>query len=548
MRGPADRVNGVSRVRGTDPPTWPQFPFDAPPPLREGSTPRYGITGDTDARITLRDGIRLAADAYRPDAAGRTFPALVSVSPYSRQLQRTELPDGQNEAGITEFWVPHGYGHVVVDIRGTNDSEGSWDHMGPLERADLAEIVEWTAAQPWCDGRVGMTGESYFAWSQLMAAAEQPPHLAAIFPQCASVDLYRERYYHGGILKRGVASWFSVLRELNGRHADASGLLRHQNAILRQEQPFDGEYYHERLSWTRLGEVRVPTYLAGSWKHVGTHLRGAFEAWSAIDGVPKRMLVGPAPRPRKPMAAYHREALRWYDQHLKGMDTRVLDGPPIQLFVQGVERWRGEREWPLARTEWRELFLGGGGEDGAARTLATATGADGAARYRYEPATLEAYLGGPRLVYRTDALDSPLEITGPAVLVLHCASSATDTDVFATLSDEAPDGRTREITKGWLRASHRELDPARSLPHRPFHPHRRAEALVPNEPYELRIEIWPMCNVFRPGHRLRLEIASCDDQSDTSDAHQAVLLPATNTVLEGRSHPSRLIVPTVPSG
>lgn len=549
MRRRGSRVKvsavGAGRIRGADPPTRPQFPFEAAPRAREGSRPEYAIDADTDVRIPMRDGVTLAADVFRPAAPGRTFPALVAVSPYSRQLQRTDLPDGQNEAGITEFWTPHGYAHVVVDVRGSNDSDGTWDHMGPDERHDLAEIVEWVAAQPWCDGRVGMTGESYFGWSQLMAAAERPPHLRAIFPQCASVDLYRERYWHGGILKRGVASWFSVLRELNGRRADDAGIRRHQDAILRMEHPFDGPYYQDRLSWTRLDRVAIPTYVAGTWKHVGTHLRGAFEAWRGVGAVPKRMLVGPGPRPRKPMAAYHREALRWYDHHLKGMDTGVMDGPPIQLFVQGAERWRGEREWPLARTEWRELYLGG--RAGAAvRTLADAAGAGGEASYRYEPSTREAYLGGPSLVYRTEPFAADLEVTGPLALRLWVASTAADTDWFVTVSDEAGDGTARELTKGWLRSSHRALDEARSFAWRPFHPHTGSEPLVANEACELAIEIWPTSNLFRAGHRLRLEIASCDDQSDTSDAHQAVLVPATNTVLEGRAYPSRLLIPAIP--
>ncbi|HZP96389.1 MAG TPA: CocE/NonD family hydrolase [Candidatus Limnocylindria bacterium] len=536
----------MSRVRSSDPPTRPQYPFDAAPAAREGSKPIYTIDADTQVRIPMRDGVHLAADVFRPAAPGRTFPALIAVSPYSRQLQRTELPDGQNEAGITEFWTPHGYAHVVVDVRGTNESEGEWDHMGPLERRDLVDIIEWVASQPWCDGRVGMTGESYFAWSQLMAAAERPPHLAAVFAQCASVDLYRDRYYHGGILKRGVASWFSVLRELNGLRDDLSGLRRHQDAILRMEHPFDGPYYQERLSWMRLDRVKIPTYVGGTWKHVSTHLRGAFEAWAGITGVPKRMFVGPGPRPRKPMAAYHREALRWYDHHLKGMDTGVMEGPPIQLFIQGAERWRSEREWPIARTRWRELFLGGR-PGAAARDLADTAGPDGEAVLRYEPASREAYLGGPALVYRTEPFEHDLEVTGPLALTLWLASTATDTDVFATIRDEAPDGGTREITKGWLRASHRALDASRSKPWRPFHPHTASEPLVPNEAYELAVEIWPMSNLFRAGHRLRLEIAACDDQSDTSDAHQAVLLPATNRILEGRAHPSRLLVPTIPA-
>ncbi|MBI2857326.1 MAG: peptidase S15, partial [Chloroflexi bacterium] len=125
------------------------------------------------------------------------------------------------------------------------------------------------------------------------------------------------------------------------------------------------------------------------------------------------------------------------------------------------------------------------------------------------------------------------------------SSTATDTDWFVTFCDEAPDGNTRGLTKGWLRGSHRELDTARSKPWRPFHPHLKADPLVPHQAYEFAIEIWPTSNLFRAGHRLRLEIASCDDQSHISNAHQAVALPTMNTVLEGCKYPSRLLVPVI---
>jgi len=527
-------------IKTADPVTWPQVPFDARPAAREESRVEYDIQADTDVLIPMRDGVRLSADVFRPSAPGRRFPALIAVSPYTRQLQRTSIVDGQNEGGITAFWVPRGYVHVLVDVRGTNESDGDWDHMGPTERQDLVDIIEWTAAQPWCDGAVGMSGESYYAWSQLMAAAEQPPHLRAIFPQCAAVDLYRERYMHGGIFQRGVGCWFYVVKELNGRKPDLRGVERHQQTIMGIEEPFDGPYYRERLSWPRLGRIDVPTYVNGSWRHVGSHLRGAFEAWNGIASSSKRMLIGPTPTPRKPMGAYHGEALRWYDHHLKGLDSGVMDGPPIQLWIPGLDRWRGEHEWPLARTAWQELHLGQGG------TLTPDLPPDGSTSYDYDPSSIAAYRGGPAVAYRTSPFDSATEITGPLALELWATSSATDTDWFVTLGDEAPDGRTRQLTNGWLRASHRALDTARSRPWQPFHPHDAAEPLVPGEPTAFSIEVWPTSNVFRPGHRLRLEIASCDDQARLGDAHAALPIAARNTILEGRAHPSRLLVPVIP--
>ncbi len=537
-------------VRTVKPSTWPQYPFDSPPKVSKFSKPGYTIFEEADVRIPMRDGVKLAADIFRPSAPGQKFPGLLAVSAYSRQIPRTALPLGQNEAGITEFWVPRGYAQVIVDVRGSNESEGSWDMMGPQEQRDLFDLVEWIAEQPWCDGNVGMTGCSYFGWSQLMAATQRPPHLKAIFAFDAAIDLYREAFFHGGIFTSGFPNrWFEALRAenlLGGQLKDPSGMLRHFKTVLSCEYPFDGPYYQERLSWTRLNRVQIPVYFACDWTFYSLHLRGAFEGWESVGNVPKRMLIGPKLVPFRPMKAYHYEALRWYDYYLKEMDTRVMDGLPIQLYIPGQDRWRGEREWPLARTQWRQFFLAGEAGKGE-RRLVDDTGPDSFGIYDYDPSGSEALLGRPKLVYRSEPLSCDLEVTGPLALYLWASSTASDTDWFVNFKDEAPDGQLHELTRGWLRASHRELDTARSKTWRPFHPHVKAEPLTAKEAYEFAIEIWPTSKLFKAGHRLRLEIASCDDQSDPKRYHRALARPASNTILEGRSYPSRLLVPVIPS-
>lgn len=251
----------------------------------------------------------------------------------------------------------------------------------------------------------------------------------------------------------------------------------------------------------------------------------------------------------RPFANYHVEALRWYDLWLKDLDTGVLDGDPIRIWVQGEERWRGEREWPLARTRWTEWFLGGA-DGGLEGTLEETPGADGARTYAYRPQDAAAWVRGePRFVYRSAPLEQELEVTGPVALTLVAAVTAEDADWIAWLCDEAPDGTRDVLAKGWLRASHRALDPERTLPHRPWHPHtaEAAEPVRPGEPTEYAIEIWPTCNLFRRGHRLRLELSSCDSLDLLGRwANRALFLPSDNTVLEGRTHRSRLLLPVVP--
>lgn len=240
-------------VRTVNPSVWPQYPFDEPPKMPESSKVAYSIFSEYDLRLTMRDGVRLAFDIFRPWGAGEKFPALISWSPYTRQLQQTKVTLGQNESGISEFWVPRGYVHVVVDVRGSNDSEGMWDYRGPIEQKDLVETIEWVASQPWCNGNVGMIGCSYFAVSQLLVAIHQPPSLKAIFPYDAYTDMYRDNLFRGGIPNIGFPQcWFYAVASLNlpgGRLKDPSGLHRHFNIILGQEYPFDCEYYYERSIW-----------------------------------------------------------------------------------------------------------------------------------------------------------------------------------------------------------------------------------------------------------------------------------------------------------
>jgi putative CocE/NonD family hydrolase len=168
-------------------------------------------------------------------------------------------------------------------------------------------------------------------------------------------------------------------------------------------------------------------------------------------------------------------------------------------------------------------------------------------RFEHDPATREAFHGEPRLTYRTEPFASAMELTGPMALYLQASSSVPDIDWLVFVSDEAPDGKVRELSKGWLRSSHRKIDPARSLPAKPYHPHLAAEPMEHGTVYELPIEIWPVCNVFNPGHRMRIEVANSDSIiASNGRPHVTIRAKATNEVYEGGRAPSRLVVPVIP--
>ena len=367
-----------NRIRVIDPLVTPQYPSNEAPKPPERSEARYASLTDYEARIPMRDGIRLAADVIRPHAGGMKFPALVTSSVYTRQLQRSVIALGQNEAGVSEFWVPRGYAHVIVDVRGCNDSEGVYDLFGAQEQQDLYDIIEWVGEQPWCNGNVGMSGISYMGRAQLFTAEQQPPHLKAIFPYDASCDFYRDACFHGGIPTNFTTHWTSFVMNLNmtsGRNPKVDKLKRMLEIMYSHELPFDGEFYQERSTWPRLSRVKIPAYFGSGWNMTELHLRGVFQGYNGTGDIPKRALIGPRPWPLRPWAGFHYEMLRWYDHWLKGMDTRVMEGAPIQIYVQGENTWRSEKEWPLKRTQWRELYLGGP-KSGLQGTLSDSSGAE----------------------------------------------------------------------------------------------------------------------------------------------------------------------------
>lgn len=535
-------------LRTVNPTAWPQYPFDDTPRSPERSRAEYEIQNDWNLEIELRDGVRLLLDIYRPHRPGRKFPALCSFSPYTRQLQRDSAPIGQNEAGITEFWVPRGYAHVIVDVRGTNGSGGDWAMWGPEEVQDAVEVIEWVARQPWCSGRVGMAGISYFGMIQNQVAELGPPSLKAVFPYDALTDLYRHAFFPGGIPNGWGDDWFGqteILNSSSGRNPNMAGLWRQFDEILSLRHPFDGPHYQQRSAWPDLGKITTPSYFGCDWSFYQLHLAGAFEAWRQVTQAPKRMMIGPKPVPGRPFAAYHQEMLRWYDLHLKDLDSGVFDGPPIRIWVPGDDEWRGEHEWPLARTQFTDWYLDA---TGAGHSLTAAVPADADAVLDYDPARDEWLLGQPSLVFRSERLPQDLEVTGPVQLSLAIASTAVDADWIVSLQDEAPDGSSRELTRGHLRSSHRAVDSARSRQNTPWHPHTEAVPLVPGQETELEIGLVPTCNVFKSGHRIRLEVANCDSAARPgaiTNYAKALRIPALNTVLTGTGK-SRLSLPVIP--
>jgi len=512
---------------------------------------RDGMHIDWDVPIEMDDGILLRADVYRPIREGQ-YAVILSYGPYAKWLHFADFraeswkrvtdrfPEAlagssnryQNwEVVDPEKWVPDGYVCVRVDSRGAGRSPGVIDPWSPRETKDFAACIEWAGAQPWSNGKVGLSGISYYAMNQWQVAALQPKHLTAICVWEGSADLYRDVSHHGGIHSSFLSTWTNTVypfqhgKGTRGQRSTITGdwiagpetLTEEElsanrvevgDAALKNELATD-EYWASRHP--DFDKITVPLLSCGNWGGQGLHTRGNFEGYLAAASKQKWLEVHGLEHWTLYYADYGTNLQKKFFGHfLQGKDTGWDKEPPVKLHIRHPgERFvpRDEQEWPLKRTKWTEKFL-----DARALTLAD-TAPAGEAKVSYKGF-------GDGVTFMTPPLDAPLELTGPFAAKLFISSETTDADLFLIVRAFAPD--MRELTfhgaldpltplaQGWLRASHRKLDPIKSLPYRPYHSHDEIQPLEPHEIYEVDIEIWPTSIVIPKDFRLALSVRGRD--------------------------------------
>ncbi|HEX2216704.1 MAG TPA: CocE/NonD family hydrolase [Xanthobacteraceae bacterium] len=516
---------------------------------------RDGMRIDWNAPIPMDDGIVLRADVFRPIADGR-YAVVLSYGPYGKGLSFQEFFKSQWDRMVAAFpetaqgssnkyqnwevvdpekWVPDGFICVRVDSRGAGRSPGVLDHHNPREARDLYDCIEWAAAQPWSNGKVGLNGISYYAMNQWRVAGLQPPHLAAICVWEGYADRYRDATHHGGILSTFARNFQGrqVFRVQHGvgergpRNPVTGDLVSGPETLPEAElvkkrgdlwgevsrRPLDGPYYRDRSAdWEK---ITVPLLSAGNWGGHGLHLRGNVEGFMRAASKQKWLEIHGQAHWTHFYTNYGIDLQKRFLGHfLKGENTGWDKQPPVQLQIRHPgERFvlRYENEWPIARTEWTKFYLVP--DD---RSLARDP-PPGKSRLDYEAL-------GDGLMFLTAPFERETEITGPAAAKLFVSSSTSDADIFLVLRLFDAGGKEvlfhgandpkQPIAFGWLRASHRKLDPELSRPYRPYHAHDEKWPLTPGEPAELDVEIWPTSIVIPPGYRLGLAVRGKDYQHD----------------------------------
>jgi len=553
------------------------------------SQPTYKVKVEKDVMVPMRDGVRLAVDIYRPDADGR-FPALLALSPYGKEIQELPLApqaqggplwDGEIEAGDSYYFVPRGYVHVVADVRGTGYSEGEYEFLfSPKEQTDGYDLVEWAAKQPWCNGNVGLVGMSYYGSIQPYVAIQQPPHLKAIVPVASSLDLYRDINYNGGVLGaffyglwdgRGGDSGFAmgnIVSVMERRLGKQEFVHRIQERLQDPDiqafsnfyhllkypkknpmfvdillNPCDGPFWRERAAYYDIEKINVPIYIIGAWKR-SYWASTAFSLYNRASTPYKRVLIDPSGWWERPWVTYYEENIRWFDHFLKGIDTGAMEEPPIKIFVKGINHWRYENEWPLARTKPTRYFLRsfGGLSPEPERYM------DAPDPFIQPPLCMTYDIHS--VTYQTPPLLHDLEVTGPVALYLYASIDQNDTNWIVKLFDAGE--RDEQLARGYLKASHRALDTARSTSLQPYHTHVDPEPVLPGKIYEYAIEIQPISNVFRAGHRIKLEIRSLEHGNEGAQGQppNATHLCSSKTTLHNiyrnKDYQSHLLLPVIP--
>ena len=526
--------------------------------MHKKSEIRDNMLIDWDASIRMDDGVVLRADVYRPIGGGK-HPVILSYGPYAKGLSFQEgyksqwsrviksapevLRGSSNkyqnwELVDPEKWVPDGYACMRVDSRGAGRSPGYLDVWSAREARDLYQCVEWAGTQPWSSGKVGINGISYYAMNQWNVGALNPPHLAALCIWEGSSDYYRELCRHGGILCDFLNSWHprqvaSVQHGVGDRGAKSvvtgepvagrETLPKEELAKNCADTPGEAkryvlcdDYYAARTA--EFEKINAPLLSAANWGGVGLHTRGNFEGWLRAGSQQKWLEVHGDTHFTHFYSKYG-ETLqkRFFAHFLKGEDSGWSKQPRVSLNIRHPgEKFvlRAEKEWPLARTQWTKYFLR---PDGVLDPAAPKS-----------EMTLSYQTTGDGLTFSTKPSTNSVEITGPVAAKLWVSSETTDADVFLVLRLFDPVGK--EITfigsndprtpigLGWLRASHRNLDPKRSQPYRPWHTHDEIQPLIPGQSVELDIEIWPTSVVVPPGYRVALTVRGRDYEFDGTDA------------------------------
>ena len=560
-------------------------------PIHFGNTK---VIATYNVMVPMRDGVRLSTDIYRPAQPGK-YPVLLIRDPYDNGSADKAIAEGYQ-------WAERGYVFIHQNVRGRYDSEGGRFYPYKAEATDGYDTQVWAGQQPWSNGKVGMYGGSYLASTQWLSAHLRAPSLTALVPRMTPYNYYKDVTFVGGAFQLASRiGWGALMGGQTNqiRHYDWDKKLLHlplktmDKAIghdLRHfrdwvNHPSYDTYWQEFDVASRVHEIEVPAYNIAGWYDI--FLAGnlvSFEGMQKSARTEKarasqKLIIGPWPHtasPKRklgdldfgPNSPVDFDALhqRWFGQWLKGEDTGIMDEAPVRLFVMGENVWREEQSWPLERAQNTKYYFTSNGnanspEGDGGLGIDKPQQSEPIDSYLYDPDNPVPTVGGNLmfkttpagpfvqnkvemradvLVFSSDTLMEDIEVTGPITVTLYAGSSARDTDFTAKLVDVHPDGKAYNLADGVIRARYRNS-------------FEKAELLVPGKVYEYTIDLWATSNLFKKGHRIRVDISSSnfprfDRNPNTGHAfgQNAEKLVAKQSIYHTAKYPSHITLPIVP--
>ncbi len=549
----------------------------------------YEVKIEFNERVSLRDGVELSADIYRPAAVGQ-FPVILTRTPYNKSTERG------NHLGVGKYFASRGYVYVAMDVRGRGDSDGAFVPYRN-EGADGFDSIEWCAKQPWSSGKIGTIGSSYLGYDQWLAALQQPPHLTTMIVLVTPPDPFVES--PTGLQSPSYLSWYHLLLGHtlhNAAAVDWNALYLHLPLSTMDEAGgFHAPYWQDILnhpginSWwepliyqNKFDRVKLPILHVSGWyddeqagavmNYIGMTQKSA----TAEARKSQKLLMGPWPHAvnstRKlgavdfgPAALIDLDGyeLRWFDHWLKAAENGIMAEAPVRIFVMGRNEWQDQADWSIRGTQFVKYYLSSNGRanslfgDGTLSAQAAASVVPD--RFPYNPLdpvpfimeSTYAQLGGPDdyrpverrddvLVYTSESLEAARVICGPVRAHLSASSSAVDTDFMVKLIDVWPSGFAQRLTDGMVRARYRDGGDKSSW-------------IEPGKIYGFDVDAWNTCQEFGKGHKIRVEVASSafpkyDRNQNTGEAlgKSANTKVAEQTIYHDAQHPSYVILPIVP--
>lgn len=538
---------------------------DSPIDVYDPATIAANAVIERDVGIELRDGTRLSANVFRPDA-DQAYPVIMAFTAYHKDETPNQYPDYLRlnatpnydsgtirvsewtpwEAPDPAYWVSQGYAVVIVDSRGYGLSEGTAGVLSLQDRYDFHDAITWAGTQAWSNGNVGLTGVSYLAIAQWIAAANAPDHLKAIMPWEGQSDNFREVLFHGGVPETAFTNfWLTRVRS----KANKTSLPPHRIMRFAGSRPMLMKRVSARTapSGISLPDITVPTLICASWSDHGMHTRGSFEGFKQISSPQKWVYTHGQPK----WDVYYSDEAKavqtaFFDHFLKGEANGFDQRPAVRLEVRDTltdYTVRFEDSWPLASTQATPYYLAADSQ----LTDNPGTEADSASYAARE---------GAAVFRKTFVQDT--ELTGNMKLKLWVeADGARDMDLFVAIKKYDADGNEvtfygkagyakTPVALGWLRVSQRELDPDRSTPLQPYLKHEQNLKLSRGDIVPVEVEILPSSTLFRTGETLEVAIQGQDHFEHHALAHENTVNKGRHIIHFGGDYDSYLLVPMIP--